>query len=669
MLQNILFSSVVGPHGVDGPHSRYKNPISLLGNQVTRGQEHYTVQMFSRTFAYDLFGANLNANVAVLDFPSEAQLRAKLTERRWDRVGLSGIMANFEKVLVTWRIVRETLPGVPIDIGGHIVNDDDVTLEMIERMREVSTGETFNVWSPSFERAPSSGLSTWIEEQRCAGPAVTFVKRDGLEFYARMPGVGLKREDVLYAPLVTAAFDKRALGIKLPELSSGLIIPDVGCPMRCDFCTTSAKFGGKFVKFLASAEDILAVADGHAARGITEMFVMSENFSLDTRRALALLKLMEEQRKPYSYAVFSSADALTRLGVENIVKLGYSFIWIGLEESTGSAYHKMEGVRLRSLIADLQAHGVEVLGSTILGFPHQSAADIDHEIEHALSYGCTYNQFMLYMAMPGTPLWKQMKAEQRLKERFPWCDIHGQHTQNWHHPKVPDQVMSEKLDGAFARDFEVLGPSILRIIETHFRGYCNTASWDHELVQMRRAMTRKKLPFYAMLLQAMMRDLESMGNATHVKARLLRDEIMAECGWKTKLACFVSRPYVAYRLKAARREYERSVRLKMAPEPSCLVTHYGHFDKRRSSEAPAPVPSPGIVAVGRPRQERDERIPLSARGGDTALPRVHLTGSVLNSDPSPSNLQSSDLFEAQLGDGADHEPLRRGSDGYNGGLA
>jgi radical SAM superfamily enzyme YgiQ (UPF0313 family) len=606
MLRNILFCSVVGPHGVDGPHSRYKNPISLLGNQVTRGQEHYTVQMFSRTFAYDLFGANLNANVAVLDFPSEAQLRATLVERHWDRVGLSGIMANFDKVLVTWRIVREVLPDVPIDIGGHIVNDDEVTQELIERMRQVAPTETFNIWEPSFERPLSGELSGWLEKQGCAGPAVTFIKRDGLEFYAHLPGVGLKRDDVLYAPLVSATFDKRAMGFKLPELSSGLIIPDVGCPMRCNFCTTSAKFGGKFVKFLDTAEDLLAVADGHAERGVKEMFVMSENFSLDTKRALRLLRLMEEQRKPYNYAVFSSADALLRLGIENIVKLGYSFIWIGLEESTGSAYQKMEGVRLRSLISDLQAHGVEVLGSTILGFPHQSADDVDHEIEHALSYGCTYNQFMLYMAMPGTELWKQMKAEGRLKEKFPWADIHGQHAQNWTHQKLSDEVMVEKLDGAFRRDFEVLGPSILRIIETQFRGYCNTASWNHELVQMRRAATRKMLPFYAMLLQAMASDLKSMGNSTHVKARQLRDEIIDECGWKTKLACTIARPYVSYKLRTARREYEQSVRLQKAPEPSCVVTHYGMFENKVSPLVPAPSPGPKAIAIPRRRHQKIE---------------------------------------------------------------
>jgi radical SAM superfamily enzyme YgiQ (UPF0313 family) len=513
-------------------------------------------------------------------------------------------MANFDKVLLTWRIVRETLPDVPIDIGGHIVNDDDVTQEMIERLIEVSAKETFNLWEPSFEKPLSSGLSAWIEKKGCAGPAVTFVKRDGLEFYARMPGVGLKRDDVLYAPLISATFDKRALGFQLPETSSGLIIPDVGCPMRCSFCTTSAKFGGNFVKFLGSAEDLLAVADGHAARGISEMFVMSENFSLDTKRALALLKLMEDQHKPYSYSVFSSADALLRLGIENIVKLGYCFVWIGLEESTGSVYEKMDGVRLRTLISDLQAHGVEVLGSTILGFPHQTAADVDHEIEHALAYGCTYNQFMLYMAMPGTALWKQMKAENRIKEKFPWCDIHGQHTQNWKHPHIPDEVMTQKLDGAFARDFEVLGPSVLRGIETQFRGYRNTASWNHELVQMRRASMRKKLPFYAMLLNVMADDLKARGNATHAKARALRDEIIDECGWKTKLACMFSRPYVAHRLRSARRDYEQSVRLKQAPEPSCVVTHYGTFEERVSPLLPAPGPTPRTVSVCRPLPDK-----------------------------------------------------------------
>src|SRR5512133_3217468 len=167
---DILFTSVIGPHGVDGAHSRYKNPMSLMANQVTRGQRHYGVQMFSRTFAYDLFGANLAANVAILDFPSAQQLRDKLRERRWDRIGLSGIMANFEKVLETYALVRQELAEVPIDVGGHIVNDPDVTEALAARMRALVPNETFQTWRPMAE---GGGQPTAPEAAQ--GSGVTFV--------------------------------------------------------------------------------------------------------------------------------------------------------------------------------------------------------------------------------------------------------------------------------------------------------------------------------------------------------------------------------------------------------------------------------------------------------------------------------------------------------------
>jgi len=623
----ILFTSVVGPHGVDGPHSRYKNPMNLMANQVTRGQLYYGVQMFSRTFAYDLFGANLDANVAIVDFPSEAQLRAALRERRWDRVGLAGIMANFEKVLLTYQMVRQELPLTPIDIGGHIVNDPEVTEELIARMRAIWPKETFQTWSPAQATGePDKRVSS------AASSGVTFVERDGLEYYRSLPGVGLKREDVIYAPLIDTTFDKRALGLHVPGLSAGLIIPDVGCPMRCNFCTTSHKFGGRFVKFLHSAEDILAVADAHAARGVEEMMVLSENFSLDTKRALELLRLMEQRRRPHQFGLFSSADGLIRLGVENMVKLGYRFVWIGLEESSGTAYpNKMRGVELRGLIGEMQAHGIEVLGSTILGFEHQQPMDLDREIEHALSYGCTYNQFMLYMAMPGTALWKQMKTEGRLKKGFPWADIHGQHVQNWHHPHITDQEIESKLDHAFARDFEVLGPSILRMMQTHYDGYLKTAAWDHELVQLRRATMRKHFLGYIAALEAMRRDLRARGHGAHEQARVLRDRLIEECGWRGKLSTIVAGPVVTAALWAEKRRFWRSERTRKAAEPQCLLTHYGSFEHRSSRILPRPGVAPGSIAIPRPAQALVEaplgvepvaRARRQPRAGATATPQA-----------------------------------------------
>ena len=589
--QNILFASVVGPYGIDSPRSRFKNPMSLMSNQVTRGQLYYTVQMSSRTFAFDLFGVNLDANVAILDFPSEQQLDDVVRTGNWDRIGLSGIMANFEKLLRTYEIVRRARPDIPIDLGGHLVNDDDVTLQLIERMRESHPSETFNLW-----QHPGR-----LEELGIEGPGVTLVARDGLDYYARLPGVGLKSAETLQAPLVETTYDKRCLGLDVPSLSAGLIIPDVGCPKKCDFCTTSHKFGGKFVPFLQSAEDILAVADAHAGRGVDEMFVMSENFSIDTKRARKLLSLMEEQHKPYRYSVFSSADTLVKLGVETIVKLGYCFVWIGLEESTGTAYRKLHGHDLGALVSDLQAHGVEVLGSTILGFEHQTKEDLDREVDHALTFDCTYNQFMLYMAMPGTALWERMKRAGLLKEGFPWPDIHGQATQNWHHPHITDADMESSLDKAFARDFMELGPSLFRMIRTQFAGYKNTADWDHELVQLRREATRKRMLIHIPVLTAMLRDLSGMGHPVTDQVRRLRSELIDACGWVGRASALALSPYVYAKLLLEKRRFFKALRNRQAIEPRCLVTHYGQVDHAYGAVVPAPGPTPDSVAIARPR--------------------------------------------------------------------
>ncbi len=588
--QKILFSTVVGPYGVDSHATRFKNPMSLLSNQVTRGQTYYTVQMAARAFAFDLFGVNLDADVAVLNFPQPAQLEAVLAAEPWDRVGVSSIIPNFESLLETYRHVRRVQPGVAIDVGGHIANDEEILRELVERMRAIDPTETFDVWRPGFEKArvPESATSVnaWLRREGIHGGGVTFVKRDGLDYYASLPGVGLKDRERVHAPLVDASVGKRVMGIPLPGGAAGLLIPDVGCPMKCNFCSTSHKFGGRFVRYLSTAEDILAVANAHADAGKDELFVMSENFSLDTRRALELLRLMEEQRRPHKFSVFSSANGLIKLGVENIVKLGYSFVWIGLEESSGTAFRKSHEIDLRELVTGLQAHGVEVLGSTILGFEHHRESDLDREVAHAIGFGCVYNQFMLYMPIPGTELHAQMKREGKLRANFPYPDMHGQVRQNWHHAHLSDEVLERRLDRAFQQDFQELGPSLYRMMQVHWNGYVKTAGWDHELVQMRRAWMKRMFVAYVPFLRAMELDLARTAHPVADRVRALRKDLVGEVGWKGRLAGWVGGPVASAALRLERVRHARVQKSRRAEQPRCTFTHYGEFSKKRRKGVP-----------------------------------------------------------------------------------
>ncbi len=623
-MTQILFTSVLGPYGVDSGRSRFKNPMGLLANQVTRGQSYYTVQMCSRTFAFDLFGANLNAEVATLDFPLPRQLEGVLRAGRWDRVGVSSIAANFESLLATYQLIRDVLPDVPIDVGGHIATDEGVVKELVGRMLELHPADTFRVWEPAWEgkrlgrdRLP---INSWLEGEGRLGPGVTFVKRDGLDYYAQLGGVGLRDSGFVHAPLVDASFGKRVFGIPVPSTSAGLMVPDVGCPMKCSFCATSYKFDGRFVQYLRTAEDIMAVANAQADRGRTEMFVMSENFSLDTKRALRLLRLMEEQKRPHRYTVFSSANGLAKLGIENIVKLGYCFVWIGLEESTGRTYDKLHGIDTRELIRSLQAHGVEVLGSTILGLEHHRKADLDREVDHALSHDCVYNQFMLYMPIPGTGLWEEMKAAGKLKQGFPWMEIHGQARQNWHHPHLAEAELEERLDRAFVEDFEVLGPSLYRMMKVHYDGYVKTRDWDHELVQLRRAATKKMFVIYLPLLGAMSKDLGRMNHRVCGRLDELREALLAETGLSGRAASALATPLVRASMALEARRHRRAQVTRVAENPRCHLTHYGTFDHRYPRGVPRPEPRPQSVAI--PRRRVPVEPELVTPAGVPALPVV-----------------------------------------------
>ena len=58
---------------------------------------------------------------------------------------------------------------------------------------------------------------------------------------------------------------------------------------------------------------------------------MDENFLLHRARAMQLLKRMKAARQELGLGVFSSANAIRKYSMEELVELGVSWIWMGLE--------------------------------------------------------------------------------------------------------------------------------------------------------------------------------------------------------------------------------------------------------------------------------------------------------------------------------------------------
>ena len=196
---------------------------------------------------------------------------------------------------------------------------------------------------------------------------------------------------------------------------------------------------------------------------------MDENFLLQKRRAMDLLARMKAAGKSWAFNIFSSANAIRKYSYEELVELGVSSIWLGLE-SPQSGYAKLDGADTLQLTRELREHGIVLLGSTILGLEHHTPENIAEEIEHAIAHETDLHQFMLYTPVPGTPLYEEMEDQGRLLD-VDLADIHGQDAFNFQHAAISREESRKFLDSAFRWDFERNGPSLFRVCRTTFAGW------------------------------------------------------------------------------------------------------------------------------------------------------------------------------------------------------
>jgi hypothetical protein len=277
-------------------------------------------------------------------------------------------------------------------------------------------------------------------------------------------------------------------------------------------------------------------------------FVLDENFLLHRQRTLRLLELMQEHNKSWSLYVFSSARVVKSYTIDQLVGLGVSWVWLGLE-GEDSRYRKLRGVDTHALVHDLQSHGIRVLGSTIIGLEEHTPENIDDVISYAVSHDTVFHQFMLYTPMPGTELYEQHRREGTLlpESECPMADVHGQLRFNYRHNHIHNRQEGRFLLTAFRRDFEVNGPSLVRMIRSTLQGWQRYKNHPEKRIRDRYAWEVRLISgSYAGLVWAAKKWFQRQGLGVEKISSTL-DEIHREFGIKSKLASSLMGPFI-YRM-------------------------------------------------------------------------------------------------------------------------
>ncbi|HXH68025.1 MAG TPA: radical SAM protein [Candidatus Limnocylindrales bacterium] len=516
----VLLASVFGPYAQDDEFgSRAMNPMELYHNQVTRAQGSFSLRMFHRSWGIMLIQANIQAPCTVLDFPTREDFARELQANRYDVVGISSIIVNVGKAIEMCRMVRELSPESVIVVGGHV--------------------------------AAIPGIEGMLDADH-------IVKGEGIAWMRRY--LGEDERAPIKHPAIVSGLQTRIMGLRLPERKGGTaatIIPSVGCPMGCNFCTTSAFFGGKgkFVNFFETGDEMFDVMCGvEAELGVKTFFVMDENFLLHKTRAMRLLERMKAAGKSWGLSVFASANAIRKYTMQELVELGISWVWMGLESPVGN-YGKLHGADLNELTREMREHGIRVQGSTIIGLEHHTPENIGGEIERAVGYETDFHQFMLYTPVPGTPLYAEMKEQGRMLPGVDLADIHGQFKFNFRHAAISRDESKRLLDWAFWRDFERNGPSLYRMCRTMLAGWRRYKDYPDPRVRERFAREVKKLgSAYNAALWAMEKEFRRVNESVSERIHGLRREVEKEFPVIARSTAAVLGPYLLWR---TRREEKR----------------------------------------------------------------------------------------------------------------
>lgn len=301
---------------------------------------------------------------------------------RPDLVGITAFTSQATRAYEIATLFRNQ--GVPVVMGGI-----HVTMETEEALRyadAVVTGEAEAVWGRVLEDAERGRLR---------------IRYDG--GFVDMDKIPPARHD-------------------LGSYALGSIQTTRGCPLNCSFCSVTAFNGGKFrhrpidhviEEMKRIREPIYMFVDDNLI-GTRRDHI---EYSKDLFRAM----IREGLTRPWIAQVtinMADDDELLELAARS----GCHSVFIGFESPTVEgliAVHKkfnLKGARnFRASVRNIQRHGILVIGSFIMGIDTDRPGIGEVTAKACDEYGVDMANVLMLTPLPGTQLYREMRAQRRIK--------------------------------------------------------------------------------------------------------------------------------------------------------------------------------------------------------------------------------------------------------------
>ena len=362
--------------------------------------------------------ANLKRNheVEILDMPKYGRsleyFRKVLLRMKPEVIGFQCYSVEVTETKELIAIAKKQLPSALIVLGGP-----HPTLCPADLMTAMGPDVNFIIQGEA-ERSFPLLLDNMGDKEYCHKIPGLIYRRDGglevnpPELISDLDSLPLPAWDLInpqdYPPAQHGAFFK-----KFPIAP---IITTRGCPFPCSFCTAPI-LSGRNIRKRSPGMVLKEIQLLYDKFGIREIHIVDDNFTLDKKHAVSILRGIISSGLNISLA-FPNGVRLNTLDeelLELMKESGAYLISVGVESGSDKTLRRMNKMLsidvIKKKIALIRKKKIDIAAFFIIGFPAERVGDINETIKLSLDLPLLRANYFTFLPLPMTPIYYELKEK------------------------------------------------------------------------------------------------------------------------------------------------------------------------------------------------------------------------------------------------------------------
>jgi anaerobic magnesium-protoporphyrin IX monomethyl ester cyclase len=243
--------------------------------------------------------------------------------------------------------------------------------------------------------------------------------------------------DILPPSVYGDVFSKSVYPFHKKRLEGASMIASRGCPYKCTFCATphiASKFRKRHYESVAAEMEILS-----KKYNVKTIAFLDDAFNIDINNAKMILReiLRRNIDIQLEFPLGFRHEMIDAELAELMARCNTKIVSIGIESGVEKTLEKInKRLNIDKLIKNvgiLRKYEVPVLGYFILGFPWETAEDVEENINFSFKVGCHFVNYSPFMVIPGSEIFYELIE----REKKSYKDM------MWSHPTLGIDIYTE----------------------------------------------------------------------------------------------------------------------------------------------------------------------------------------------------------------------------------